>query len=166
MDPQQTSRIRPNTPDSGLRPSPNGGTPGDRSDGVYGEKQVHGMSPASAAERAPQQFTSTSNASGRTRITASARSETSCAARRVNTATDSFSAARGLVAFQSSCWISSIRGSIASAVKPSHCPVSTPVESVRTWTVWPRRDSSDNNALIGHRWPSAGEVYASIVAIR
>ena len=49
------------------------------------------MSPASAAERAPQQFTSTSNASGWTRATVSARSVTSCTARRPNTATDNFS---------------------------------------------------------------------------
>ena len=34
-----------------------------------------------------------------------------------------------------------------------------------TWTVWPRRDSSDSSALIGNRCPSAGEVYARIVAM-
>ena len=58
------SRSRPNTPGSGWRPRPNGGTPGDRSGGVYGEKHTHGMPPASAADSAPQQFTSTSKASG------------------------------------------------------------------------------------------------------
>ena len=58
------SRIGPARPCSGLSPSPNGGTPGARSGGVYGEKHAHGVTPDSAADRAPQQFTSTSNASG------------------------------------------------------------------------------------------------------
>ena len=40
------SRSRPNTPGSGPRPRPNGGTPGDRSGGVYGERHAHGMPPA------------------------------------------------------------------------------------------------------------------------
>src|ERR1044072_1783516 len=57
------SRIRPTAPPNGLRPSPNGGSPAALSGGVYGEKHAHGMDPASAADRAPQQFTSTSNAS-------------------------------------------------------------------------------------------------------
>src|SRR6185312_2262055 len=76
------SRSRPNTPDNGLRPGPNGGTPGDCSGGVYGTKVAQGISPASAADSAPQQFTSTSSASGRIRVIASPRSATSCAARR------------------------------------------------------------------------------------
>jgi hypothetical protein len=53
------SRIRPNTPGMGFKPGPKGGTPGDFRNGVYGVKHSHGMSPASAAESAPQQLTST-----------------------------------------------------------------------------------------------------------
>src|SRR4029077_15911542 len=79
------ARIRPSMPGNGARPSPKGGTPCDCRGGVYGEKHAHGMSPASATDWAPQQLTSTINASGRVRVTASVKSATSYAARRQNT---------------------------------------------------------------------------------
>src|SRR6476646_7895107 len=96
------SRTTPSGPDKGVRPSPKGGTPGARSGGVYGAKHAHGMSPASADDSAPQQFTSSRSASGLTRAIASARSGTSYPARCANADTESFSAARGLAPFQSS----------------------------------------------------------------
>ena len=89
------------------------------------------MSPASAADRAPQLLTSTISASGRVCVTTSVKSATSYSARRQNTSTAIFSAARGFEAFQSSWTIASIRGSMASVVKPSLRPISTPVDSVR-----------------------------------
>ena len=64
------ARIRPATPGRGRRPSPKGGTPGTRKAGVNGEKQARPIPPASDADSAPQQFTSTSTASGRTSSTA------------------------------------------------------------------------------------------------
>ena len=114
------SRIRPSAPGQRSQTQPKRRHPGrSQRRRVRRKTRPWDVARASAADRAPQQFTSTSHASGRTRATASARSATSCTARRPNTATDSFSAADGLVAFQSSCWIPSIRGSIASVVKPS-----------------------------------------------
>ena len=125
------SRARPRTPGSGLRPIPNGGTPGERRSGVNGQKHAHGMSPASAADIAPQQFTSRSKASGLTCAIASARLPTLRSARLPNTEADIFSAAIGFVPCQSSWVIASMPGSIASAVNPRDRPMSIPPDSVR-----------------------------------
>ena len=51
-----------------------------------------------------------------------------------------------------------------SVTNPRVRPIWTPADSVRTWISWPRLDSSVKSADIGKKWPSAGEVYAKIVA--
>ena len=53
---------------------------------------------------------------------------------------------------------SSIAGAIGSASIPAARTFSTPAARVRTWTSAPRRFSSSRGAIIGVRWPRAGEV--------
>lgn len=125
------SRRSPIMPGSGRIPGPNGGTPRERRYGVNGEKSNHGMSPASAADKAPQQFASTMTASGRIASTARRKSPTSCTARRHSTSIDNLSTPNAFRACPSLPAIASMSGATASACTPTDRIAETPADMVR-----------------------------------
>jgi len=142
-------------PNSGLRPSPNGGTPADCSGGVYGERQAQGMPPASAADRAPQQFTVHEQCVGANAAPTANRRDRRLRTRRAGQTPRlrAFSAARGLVCLPViEAGIASMSGSIASRREAKPLPdLYTGGECAQMGPCGRGGTNSDSSALIGNR---------------